>query len=129
VPIKLKSILRVIRLMLFCTSMLFVGCKSSQKNKGIEKINVCLQDKIDAFKKTTCAEGACVKQYQFQKTIVYAFIPGNCGADLSTDIVNSSCETIGFLGGIMGNTKINGEEFSQAVLVKSVWEKTPETNK
>ncbi len=84
-------------------------------------MSICLQEKMEAFKKTVCAKGASIKQYQFQNAIVYAFIPGNCGADLSSDIVNTSCETIGFLGGIMGNSKINGEEFSNANWLKTIW--------
>ena len=47
----------------------------------------------------------------------------NNGADETTPVLNERCENMGFLVGLMGNTTINGEDFSNAVFVETVWEK------
>ena len=84
---------------------------------------MCLDEQIKKFKKTCCANGANVKLYLFNKQSVYVFNPGNCGADMSSQVYDEKCNTLGHLGGFIGNTKINGEDFSKAEFVKIVWEK------
>ena len=112
---------------LLISSLLF-ACHSKQKTNTSKSVetkksdNSCLQIKIAEFKKTACANGATIKQFQFQNREVFAFNPGNCGADMTTEIIDSNCESLGFLGGIMGNTKIKGENFSKAELIKIIWE-------
>lgn len=87
------------------------------------KIPACINKRIISFEKEACSEGAQVEQYLFQSKTVFVFQPGNCGADMAAHVVDSNCTDLGFLGGIMGNTKINGEEFSQARLIKTTWKK------
>jgi hypothetical protein len=41
---------------------------------------------------------------------------------MTSEVYDSNCNSLGFLGGIAGNAKINGEEFSNATLVKTIWE-------
>ncbi|MBK7959239.1 MAG: hypothetical protein IPK03_14775 [Bacteroidetes bacterium] len=86
-------------------------------------IPVCINKRIISFEKESCSQGAQVEQYLFQSKTVFVFQPGNCGADMAAHVVDSNCADLGFLGGIMGNTKINGEEFSQAKLIKTTWKK------
>ena len=82
----------------------------------------CIEDKIVEFEANKlCADGAKVDHYTFQGESVYAFEQGNCGADLTTEIMNENCETIGFLGGITGNIEINGENFGNAIFQNNVW--------
>jgi hypothetical protein len=95
----------------------FNGCKKTDESK----VPDCLSSRISTFAGYACDSGATVKSYTFQNHTVYAFDPGNCGADMTTEVVDHSCKTLGNLGGIMGNTRINGEDFSNAVFIEQVW--------
>jgi hypothetical protein len=110
--------MKKLSILLLLASVIF-SCNKPEK--GTPK---CVRDKIKTFDKssTTCND-ANVKEYKFQGGTVYAFDPGTCGADMTTEIINSDCNTLGHLGGITGNTKINGEEFSNAMFVKVTWKK------
>lgn len=97
-----------------------VGCKKLDIEKGTPQ---CVKNKIEDFNKLpTCDDGTEVKEYLFQSNTVYVFYPGSCGADMSSEVIDSECNTLGYLGGISGNTKINGEEFSNAVYQKTTWQ-------
>jgi len=84
----------------------------------------CIENKIVSFSNTSICDNARVTEYIFQGKTVYVFSPGNtCGADLTSEVVDSDCNTLGYLGGISGNTSINGEKISNAIFVKFVWKK------
>jgi len=78
---------------------------------------------ITAFSNNSliCQHGANVQQYAFQGQTVFVFDMGICGADLTSDVVDSECNLLGRLGGFVGNTIINGEEFSNAKYIRTVW--------
>ncbi len=93
-------------------------------NKGIAKgTPACVKSKIKSFDKDNSCGSVHVDEFTFQGNKVYAFDPGICGVDMTTEVISSSCSSLGVLGGFAGNTKINGEEFSHAVFVKTVWKK------
>ena len=98
--------------------VLFLSC-----SKSISETPACLNDKIVDYGKSATCKDAAVKEYKFQSKTVYVFEPGTCGADMTSAVISMDCKTLGHLGGITGNTKINGEEFSNAVFVKIVWKK------
>ncbi len=102
------------KLFIVAISISLLSCSKSKKN-------TCVDPKTDDFKKTCCSKDAKVSEYTFQGNTVYVFDPGNCGADMTSEVTNAKCETIGYLGGISGNTKINGEDFSKAKYKKTVW--------
>lgn len=54
---------------------------------------------------------------------VYVFDQGPCGNDMTSEVVDSECKNLGYLGGITGNKEINGQDFSSAEFVKTIWEK------
>ncbi len=83
----------------------------------------CLDMQIESFQSsgTACSSGASVSEYTFQNRTVYVFSPGNCGADLSSEVLDRECRLIGMLGGISGNSEVNGEDFGTADLVRVVW--------
>ncbi|MES3017497.1 MAG: hypothetical protein V4721_06960 [Bacteroidota bacterium] len=83
----------------------------------------CVETKISEYNLSSACSDAKVDQYTFQGKTVYAFVPGTCGADMTTEVMNADCTTMGYLGGIAGNTKINGTEFSTAKFVKLIWKK------
>jgi hypothetical protein len=95
---------------------LFTSCKKDSKTPA------CIDSKVNEFKNiTSCNIGTNVKQYEFQSKLVYVFDPGTCGADMTSEVLDENCNSLGFLGGIMGNTKINGEDFSNAKYKSTVW--------
>lgn len=83
----------------------------------------CVKDKITSFDDDSACNDIHVDQYTFQQQTVYVFEPGTCGADMTSEVIDGNCKTLGYLGGFAGNTKINGEEFSNAEFVKTVWRK------
>jgi hypothetical protein len=84
---------------------------------------VCLQKKINEFDSPSLCNDAKVDQYEFQSKTVFTFDPGSCGADMTTEVLDADCNRFGYLGGISGNTKINGEDFSKATFIKTIWKK------
>src|SRR6478735_3990164 len=108
-------------LMLFISCMMVIGCN---KQKVARNTPRCIKKEIESFAKTECNDGVKVDEYMFQTKYVYLFDPGNCGADMSSQVLDSDCRTLGQLGGITGNTKINGEEFSNAKFIRNIWKKS-----
>jgi hypothetical protein len=105
----------------FCFVLLFGLLFFSNCQKKEEPFPDCIQSEIAAFSNNSCEHGASIKQYVFQGQTVFVFGPGHCGADLSAGVVDKNCKYLGDLGGITGNTRINGEEFSNAKYIRTVW--------
>lgn len=94
----------------------------SSCNTDDDEIPACLQSRIDAFGQEICNSGANVKLFTFQGDDVYVIFPGTCGADLSDEVLDEDCNTLGWLGGFAGGTDINGEDFyANATLESTVW--------
>lgn len=105
----------------FSLLIVLAACKKS----NLEKAPECIQNKIEEFEKneSTCTDGAKVDEYKFIEKTVYVFDPGLCGDDMASDVYDSNCEYLGFLGGFIGNDTINGERFSnQAIFQETIWE-------
>jgi hypothetical protein len=109
---------RILVFSIFTIISLF-GCK---KDNTDPEIPFCIETKINEFSLETCDNGANVKEYLFQNKTVYVFDPGTCGADLTSEVIDAECTTLGFLGGFAGNIVINGEIFDNAVFVKTLRE-------
>jgi hypothetical protein len=103
--------------------LLFIGwvLGSCSKDGIARNTPSCVEEKIKSFEKEACESNADVKKYEFQDKTVYVFNPGTCGNDMTSEVVNESCGTLGFLGGISGNYTINGEEFTSAKFKKTIW--------
>jgi hypothetical protein len=98
---------------------LFTSCR---KNEVIIGPPACLSDQITEFLKGACPYGNSVAKYKFQNEIVYVLIPGTCGADMQTIVLNEQCQQLGTLGGISGNNQINGVDFyANAQYVEGIW--------
>jgi len=82
----------------------------------------CLDDHIQYFKKNSTCDHPKVNEYSFQNKTVYVFVQ-DCCCDQSSDVLDYECNKIGFLGGFIGNSVINGEVFSNATLIRTIWEK------
>ncbi len=83
----------------------------------------CVEKKIEEYKQTSHCDDASVSEYWFQNKTVFTFEPGTCGADMPTGVIDANCNHLGGLGGLSGNSKINGENFSSAQFVRIVWQK------
>jgi hypothetical protein len=84
----------------------------------------CIEAKINSFNKDPfiCAD-ARVDEYSFQGKTVYVFYIGTCAIDGVSGVIDSDCIGLGRLGGLTGNTIINGEEFSNAAFIRNIWTK------
>ncbi len=102
----------------FC---LLISCSKDDVPSDVPS---CIRTLIRDFSKNggTCDGSATVGEYSFEGQVVYAFNPGNCGADFGGNVYDSNCIVLGFLGGITGNTKINDVEFSTATLIRVIWD-------
>lgn len=108
-------------LTLILTVISLMSCQKLDIEKDTPK---CIENLIKDFdKEQSCDTGVNVKKYTFQGTIVYVFDPGTCGADMTSEVIDFECNSIGFLGGISGNTVINGEDFSNAKFESTTWER------
>jgi len=103
-----------IALILLCGS-----CLSIQKGTP-----ACVRKKIRQYDhENQCDRNVHVAAYTFQGKNVYVFEPGTCGADMTSEVIDSDCNQLGYLGGFIGNTKINGESFENAVFIDTIWKK------
>lgn len=99
---------------------LFTSCSKYDIASGTPS---CIVKEIKNFDKNTICDDPDVKKYIFQSRNVYVFNHGSCGADLTSEVIDEDCNSLGFLGGISGNTVINGDDFSTAQFLEVVWEK------
>lgn len=112
------------RLSVITISLLLFAFASSCSRVDVEEgTPACVEKKIKDFSKSSSCNDAHVDKYTFQGNTVYVFEEGLCGADFTTEVIDSDCNALGSLGGIAGITTINGEDFSNAILVKTIWEK------
>lgn len=84
-------------------------------------ISSCIKEKIEVFKTDDICTDANVSAYLFQGDTVYTFDKGSCWFDGAATVYNEVCSNLGVLGGYTGNTKINGESFSNAKFLSFVW--------
>ena len=103
--------------------VILLSCKVNKSQGKAEETPSCITKAIESFSKGTCEKGINVKEYTFQGISVYVFDPGNCGNDMTSEVFDKNCKSLGYLGGFTGNVKINGEDFSHAIFMKTVWEK------
>ncbi|MFH4969392.1 hypothetical protein V8G61_14395 [Gaetbulibacter sp. M240] len=115
------TINRQIILVLVFTMISFNSCKTYDIEKDTPD---CIENLRKVFdKEQKCDNGVNVKKYTFQGNTVYVFNPGTCGADMTSEVIDYNCNSLGFLGGISGNTEINGEDFSSAKYESTIWER------
>lgn len=108
-------------LLILLTLVSIISCQKLDIEKGTPN---CIENLIIDFENSqSCENGVNVKKYTFQGMAVYVFDPGICGFDVTSEVVDSECNSLGYLGGISGNTEINGEDFSNALFESTVWEK------
>ena len=116
---KKKEEMKKLSIVILIASVI-ISCKKLNIEKGTPK---CIENKIKDFNKSSNCNNAKVDEYIFLGNTVYTFDPGNCGTDMTIEVISSDCNSLGYLVGISGNTKINGAEFSTATFIKTAWKK------
>ena len=117
--------MKKILLLVFGIFVIVASCsKNDKQTKTLSYTNKqCINNEIIAFENNNyaCTTTAHVDEYLFQKDTVYVFNPGDCGNDMSSKVFSKYCKDLGNIGGFGGNIIINGEDFSSAVFIKTVW--------
>lgn len=105
---------------LFFSIVAAVDCEDLDLPKDTSR---CIKKRIRKFARTaSCDLGAEVESVYFQGKVVYIFNPGNCGADMSTLVVDSDCHEVCSLGGFTGNVVCNGDSlYKEATNRQVVW--------
>ena len=109
------------RIFIFFFSFSLVFLLAFQCDKEEDVNPPCIESKITVFSTEACATGATIKAYYFQSNIVYVFDVGPCFADMALPVLSRDCDTLGFLGGLIGNTIINNQDFVTEEFVKTIW--------
>jgi hypothetical protein len=100
-----------------------VGLIVSCEDKGpIKNVSKCIDSKIEMFP-PDCGEEVetTVDEYLFQNELVYVFDYIQCCCDYHSPVLNTACDTLGYLHGFEGNYTINGESFQNAEFLRTVW--------
>lgn len=108
--------------MKYLVALLLLSAACS-KNDNCDKAPVCINEKIEIFKSNAGCDDSKVDEFNFQAGTVYVFDNMFCCCDYTSEVLDAQCKSIGFLGGLIGNTKINGEDFSNAKYIRTIWEK------
>lgn len=103
---------------LCASALLFVSCSKFDFQKDTPS---CIKKEIRQLSRNKCGDYARATEYEFQGEIVFVLSAGNC-PDGGSNVFNRQCDVLGLLGGVGGNTIINGEEFSSARLLRVLWE-------
>jgi len=85
----------------------------------------CIVSETKKFKRQApCNSGNSVAEYTFQGKKVYTFSQGgDYISDAGSELVDSDCNNIGYLGGLIGIQEVNGVNFSaNAVFTRTIWE-------
>ncbi len=107
----------------FLVLLILVGSIVSCEDTGpINNVSKCIDSKIE-MNPPDCGElyGTSVDEYWFQNELVYVFDYSLCCCDFQSPLLSSSCDTLGYLGGLVGNSIINGEGFENAEFLRTVW--------
>jgi hypothetical protein len=109
---------------LFITIILIALLFACKKNNTSDSTPSCVSEDIVKISNNENAIEPIVNRYIFQEKTVYLIDDGMGQLDSQSKITDSNCNELGYLGGMMGNTKINGEDFfATAIHVKTVWKK------
>jgi hypothetical protein len=107
---------------IFLSLMMLQLLSACTKKAAQNAIPSCISKDIAEIQKNKNAKEPIVNQYTFQEKTVYLIDDGMGYVDSQSKVVDSNCNELGYLGGMMGKTKINGEDFfTAAVYVKTIW--------
>lgn len=89
-----------------------------------DSVSAEVKSKIRSWSRSGTCTNASASEYYFVNQTVYVLDPGTCGADMQALVIDVDANTLGTLGGIAGETRVQNINFdSAAVFVKTVWKK------
>lgn len=101
--------------------LIVTGC---HKNVIPADIPEPIKAKIEVFRTSNLlCDNASVNEHLFQNARVYSFSDGTCVADGGSSIYDAKGNSLCYLGGLIGNTTCNGESFSKATFLRTIWKK------
>ena len=106
-------------------SIIIFSISACDKVELKEEVPGCMEKKINDYKSRNhpCSSGKSVYRYKLQGEYVYVFNPGNCGADMMSDVLDEACNSICGLGGIAGNIICNGDDFGKTATEETlIWQ-------
>ncbi len=112
--------MKKIILLIISSVIVFTACNKLDIAEGTPN---CVKHKINGLNKNDCNTGVNVMEYTFQGETVYVLNPGNCTPDGMSEVIDSHCKSLGSLWGFAGNKIINGEDFTNATYIRTVWVK------
>ena len=116
---KNRNSMRFIFTLFLLLGIALIACDKSQNN--CSSVPACVQELINTNKASFCSNSK-IDEYTFQSKTVYVFKIMDCIADGASCVFDLNCKELGCLGGIAGNSKINGIDFnSNAKFVGTVW--------
>lgn len=100
--------------------VLLAAVHSCKKGDSVD-MPACMAERIAEFDNTIALDS--VVKYRFHNKDVYLFDHSQC-CDIGAPIYDSECNVICTMGGFIGNTDCEGENFaSNAVPISTVWRK------
>ncbi|HWK59212.1 MAG TPA: hypothetical protein VNQ80_17850 [Parapedobacter sp.] len=100
------------------SALLAVTVSSCSKKENLgDEIPICVRTMISELETdSNVRDGTTVTVYLFQNRHVYVHNIGNVAF-----VYDKKCNMIGLLGGFAGNMEVNGEDFSNARLIREIW--------
>lgn len=119
----------LLTIMLSMSMIYLFSCKKKDipPQEGEDTLPECIENKIKKIDEENVFQS--IKQYTFQGKFVYLLTPTLCwiGVDATSEVIDENCRTLGNLGGMAGLKEINGEDFSHAIYIRTIWEKPKPT--
>ncbi len=80
----------------FTNLLIFSSCKKHDQT--------CIEELFDGFKTNSGCFESQIDEYLFSNKTVYVFENQFCCCDHTSDVYDTDCNNLGFLGGIQGNS-------------------------
>jgi hypothetical protein len=105
---------------IFIIGMMLTQCKRIDIAYGTSG---CIREKIKSFSKYTCKTGGNVMEYEFDTKLVYVFKLGNCDEILNAEVLDASCNTLGYIYPNQTINIVDSLDFNDVAIFKRIiWE-------
>lgn len=108
--------------MIYISLVLVSFCFSCNEIDFSDGTPKCLRETIWDWKKGVCKD-VSVEEYIFQDSTVFLLNASKCCCDVGSAVVDNQCAILGVIGGYDGENAINGEDFSNAIYVRTIWDR------
>lgn len=107
---------------LYFSTLLLILLTGCQKDYVDNDIPEPIKNRIDAsMKQSLLCSDATVNEWAFQNIRVYGFSSGSCMSEPTASVYDANGNLLCSLGGFSGNTSCNGEPFSKATFLRTIW--------